>query len=287
MNRSPQGDLAMESNRLADTKIVLCLLILFLALLYSKIVFGMVSDWYHDENYSHGFLVPFIAGYLLYQRRAALREAMIRPDSLGLFVFVAGVLQLLLGWLSTEYFTMRSSLITVLCGVTLYWYGRDVFRVLRAPLLYLLLMVPIPYIIYDSVAFPLKLFVTKVSVWALKLMGVVVWREGNILMFPNITLEVADACSGLRSIMSLLALSVAFALLFHKSLRNRLIIVGLTIPLAIVCNMLRVIGTGFLAQFFGAAAAEGFFHEFAGLLVFLTAVLVLFGVGVFLRRHES
>ncbi len=267
--------------------IVLGLLCVLLAMVYQAIVPAMVKDWYRDDNYSHGFLVPLIAGYLLFQRKEALCSAEVKPCFWGLPLLLAGVAQLLLGWLATEYFNMRASLVIILCGVTLFWFGREVFRVVRAPLLYLLLMVPIPYIIYDALAFPLKLFVTKVSVWSLKLLGIIVWSEGNILMFPNVTLEVADACSGLRSIMSLFALSVAFALLFHKSMRNRLIVVGLTIPLAVFCNMLRVIGTGVLAQFYGSAAAEGFFHEFAGLLVFLTAVAALFGAGMFLRRFEQ
>ena len=133
-------------------------------------------------------------------------------------------------------------------------------------------------------AFPLKLFVAKFSVISLKLMGVVVWREGNIIMFPQTVLEVADACSGLRSLMSLLALGVALAVFSQKKKSAMVFLVLLTVPIAILTNMIRVIGTGFLAQYYGAAAAEGFFHEFAGMGVFVLAMVMLFVCSGVLRK---
>jgi len=145
-------------------------------------------------------------------------------------------------------------------------------------------MVPIPYIVYDAFAFPLKMFVTKVSVGFLQTIGVVVMREGNILMFPSTTLEVADACSGIRSIMSLLALSVAYGFFLRVSPLKRLIIALSAFPIAIVTNALRVIVTGILAQWWGSKAAEGFFHEFAGLAVFGVAIVLLVGLGALLGR---
>jgi exosortase len=122
------------------------------------------------------------------------------------------------------------------------------------------------------------------SVDVLKAMGVIVMREGNIIMFPNITLEVVDACSGLRSLTSLLALGTAYALLFVRSPWQRLALVAATIPIAVISNTLRVTGTGLLACYFGAAAAEGFFHEFTGVVIFLLALVMLFGFHRLLRR---
>jgi exosortase len=179
---------------------------------------------------------------------------------------------------------MRSSLVLILVGAVLFLFGWEVLKVLLVPLAYLLLMIPIPAVIYDAVAFPLKLFVTRVSVLSMKALGVVVVQEGNILMFPNITLEVADACSGLRSIMSLLALGVAYAFVLHPKIRDRVILVLSTLPIAIATNCLRVVATGVLAQHFGAAAAEGFFHEFAGLFVFAGAVAMFATLGTLLKR---
>lgn len=265
-------------------KIQLILTVILLSVLYVHIVPDMVQQWYDDENYSHGFLVPIIAGWFLWQRRESLKHIVVAPANSGLLVIFYGLLQLLIAWLGTEYFTMRSSLIIVLIGVILFWFGKATLKTLALPLGYLIFMIPIPYIVYDSVAFPLKLFVTKVSVFFLELIGVVVVREGNIIMFPTTTLEVADACSGIRSLMSLLALSVAYAFFSQESRLKRLIIILSAVPIAICTNSIRVIVTGILAQWWGARAAEGFFHEFAGMVVFALAMGLLVLVGALLRR---
>ena len=259
-------------------------LVLLLGAVYHSIVYEMILDWKKDDNYSHGFLVPFIAAYLAYMRKDDLVAAVVRPCNAGLAVIAMGLGVLFLGWLGTEYFTMRSSLVIIIAGSVLYLLGWEIFKILLAPLCYLLLMVPIPYIIYDAAAFPLKLLVTEVSVLSMKALGIVVWQEGNILMFPNITLEVADACSGLRSIMSLLALGAAYAFVLHTKTRDRVILILSTLPIAIFTNCLRVIATGILAQYFGSAAAEGFFHEFAGLFVFGAAVVMFVALGTSLKR---
>ena len=269
---------------LREHKVELATFLVLLGVVYHSIFAAMVLDWYRDDNYSHGFLVPFIAGYLAYRRREELAAAEVRPSNLGLVVIAGGFAMLLVGWFGTEYFTMRASIVVVLAGSVLYLFGRQVFGLLFAPIVYLLLMIPIPYIIYDAAAFPLKLLVTEVSVTALKAMGIIVWQEGNILMFPNITLEVADACSGLRSIMSLLALGAAYALVMYSSFRDRAILILSTLPIAVFTNCLRVIATGVLAQYIGSAAAKGFFHDFAGLFVFLTAVAMFLALGTILRR---
>ena len=262
----------------------LALLLPLLAAVYATVVPGMVGDWNNDPNYSHGFLVPLIAGYFIYQKKEELASAQFRPSNLGLPAMLASLALLVVGIAGTEYFTMRSSLVFLLAGIVLYWFGWQVLKVLALPIGFLLFMVPLPYIVYDAMAFPLKLFITKVSVFVLKAMGIIVWREGNIIMFPQTVLEVADACSGLRSLMSLLALSVAFAFFSQQTNLKRTLLVLSAIPIAIFTNMLRVIVTGFLAQYYGAAAAEGFFHEFAGMAVFAMAMVLLVGVGALLRK---
>jgi exosortase len=269
---------------LKNYRLQLILVLPLLAAMYFKIVPDMVKDWYHDENYSHGFLVPLIAGYFLWQRWPDLKERQVKPDGLGLVVIVWGLFQLLVAWLGSEYFTMRTSLIVLLAGMTLFWFGREVLKGMALPLGYLIFMVPIPYIIYDMIAFPLKLFVTKVSVGFLKIVGVVVMREGNIIMFPSTTLEVADACSGIRSLISLLAIAAAYAFLMKTSNLRRWIIIISAVPIAVATNALRVIVTGILAQWWGAKAAEGFFHEFAGMTVFVLAMAMLVAFGELLRR---
>ncbi len=263
------------------------LALMILTGVYWSILPDMVQQWYEDANYSHGFVVPLIAGYFAYERRKELAEALAEPWWPGLLLVVAGLLQLVVGWLGSEFFTMRSSIVVTLCGMTLFLLGKRLFRLMLLPLAYLLFMVPLPYIIYDMIAFPLKLFVTRVSIASLKLMGVVVLREGNIIMLPFTTLEVADACSGIRSLISLLALSVAYAFFLKMGALRRGLLILSAIPIAISANALRVIGTGLLAQYWGAKAAEGFFHEFAGLAVFVVAIALMIGLGSLLSKGEG
>lgn len=260
------------------------MLLLCIAVTYRNVVPGMVSDWDNDPNYSHGFLVPLISAYFVWQSWAQIRNIKVRPSLFGLLVVVGSLALLILGYVGTEYYTMRSSLVFLLAGVILFWCGWAILRALALPVGFLLFMVPLPYIVYDAVAFPLKLMVAKFSVFSLKMLGVVVWRDGNIIRFPQTVLEVADACSGLRSLMSLLALAVAYAFISQTSNLKRTVLVLSAIPIAIFTNMVRVIVTGILAQYYGAAAAEGFFHEFAGFVVFAVAMVLLFLFGMLLHR---
>lgn len=260
---------------------------LFLAAVYRGVVPDMMHQWYEDANYSHGFVVPLIAGYFVYERREQLGTLRVEPWWPGFMLFLAGLLQLVVGRLGSEYFTMRSSLVVTLAGMVLFFFGKALFNRMLLPLGYLFFMVPLPYIVYDMIAFPLKLFVTRVSIAALKLMGVVVMREGNIIMLPFTTLEVADACSGIRSLISLLALAVAYAFFLRMTPVRRVLLVLSAIPIAISANALRVIGTGLLAQYWGAKAAEGFFHEFAGMAVFVVAIVLLVSLGSLLSGRRK
>lgn len=251
---------------------------------YYSIMTGLYADWMNDPNYSHGILVPLISAYFIWQKKDELQTLPIKPVNTGLLVILFAVAVLVAGVAAQEYYTKRSSMIFLLAGVVLFLLGWQWLKKLLLPIGFLFFMIPLPYIIYDSIAFPLKLFVAKFSVIALKLMNVIVLREGNIIMFPHTTLEVADACSGLRSLMSLLCLGVALSVLSQKKKTAMILLVILTVPIAVLTNMIRVIGTGFLAQYYGAAAAEGFFHEFAGMGVFLLAMVLLFVSSGVLRK---
>ena len=265
------------------------LLILFLAigLVYANILSGMFQDWSNDPNYSHGFLVPLISGYFLYQAWPELKSTPVHPSNWGIIVVVFSLLLLILGYVGTEYFTMRASLVFLIAGVIMFCFGLPVLRLTALPIAFLIFMVPLPYILYDAIAFPLKLLVTHSSVAVLKMIQVPVVSEGNIIMFPQIVLEVADACSGLRSLMSLVTLAVAMAFLIHNDFWKRTILILSALPVAIITNMLRVIVTGFLAHHIGKAAAEGFFHEFAGMAVFVLAMLTLYLISKVQRLIEK
>jgi exosortase len=263
------------------------LALLLVAGLYRGILHDMAYQWYEDPNYSHGFIVPLIAAYFVYEKRLDLLAVKVKPWWPGFALFLLGLLQMVIGWLGTEFFTMRISLVVTLSGMTLFFFGRRLFRLMLLPLAYLLFMIPLPYIVYDSIAFPLKLFVTRASIAFLKLVGVVVMREGNIIMLPLTTLEVADACSGIRSLISLLALAVAYAFFLKITPARRVLLVAAAIPIAISANAFRVIGTGLLAQYWGARAAEGFFHEFAGMAVFGVAIAFLIALGSSLSGRKK
>ncbi len=274
----------MQTNLNSRPFILAGCVVLAFVVVYFRILNGLYLDWSNDPNYSHGFLVPFISAYFIWQQRERLQQLSAKPANSGLVLIAFSLFVLMVGIAAQEYFTRRASMVFLLAGIVLFLLGWQWLKSLALPIAFLFFMIPLPYIIYDAMAFPLKLFVAKFSVLTLKLMGVVVLREGNIIMFPNTVLEVADACSGLRSLMSLLALGVALAVLTQKRKIAMIVLIVLTVPIAVVTNMFRVIGTGYLAQYYGTAAAEGFFHEFAGMGVFLLAMVLLFVASGVLRK---
>ncbi|VAV85705.1 Eight transmembrane protein EpsH [hydrothermal vent metagenome] len=256
---------------------------LFLALYYDVIV-RMVQQWEHDPNYSHGFLVPFISLYLLWERRDVLKNIEVKSCWLGLPILILGLFVLVVGKVGAEYFTMRFSMLIVIAGLVLFLGGLKVLKAVALPLGYLIFMIPFPYIVYDAIAFPLKLFAAKNAVWMLKAMNVSVFREGNIIYLASTTLEVADACSGIRSLISLLALGVALAYFTHKSWFRRIGVVILAVPIAIFVNVMRIVITGALAHFIDPELATGFFHEFSGFLMFGVAMAMLIAVNFAIFR---
>lgn len=255
-----------------------------LGAVYWQILAALFEQWSKDPNYSHGFFVPVIAGWFAYRQWGAIRRTVVDPSLTGIAVMFGAMVLLVLGFLSTEYLTMRVSLVAMLAGLILYLFGRSAFREMRLPVLYLLLMIPLPYILYDAAAFPLKLIVANASVNMLKLLGFSVVREGNIILFPSLILEVADACSGLRSLMTLVTLAVTCSFLMLRTPLMRVLLVVASVPIAVVTNMLRVIVTGILAETISPELAEGVFHEMAGLGVFIMALL-LTGVLTLILRH--
>ena len=250
---------------------------------YGPVLWAMGADWAHDENYSHGFLVPFVSGYFLWLHRRRLAEVAWRPSWLGLGVLLIGLAALVLGEIGAEQFTMRVSFLIVIGGGILFLVGMPALRRVAFPYAYLFFMVPLPYIVYDSIAFPLKLTAAGVATAVVLLMGIPIYSEGNVIYLESTTLQVADACSGIRSLMSLLALAAAFAYLTQRGKLARWILTLAAIPIAIFTNMVRIVGTAFLTQHYGVEAAMGFFHEFAGLVVFGTALAMLFALGLVLQ----
>jgi exosortase len=244
-------------------------------LLYGTVFVDLWRNWGRDPNYSHGYLILPIVGYLIWLRRERLLAAPSKPTNVGLAVMVASIGVLLVGTAAVEYFLMRLSMIGVAAGAILYLSGWPMLRALRFPLGFSLTMIPLPAILFYQLAFPLQLLATRFGVEILRLAQVPVLREGNIIVLTQTTLEVAEACSGIRSVLSLLALAMLYGYLSETRFLPRILIAAASIPIAIVTNGLRVAGTGLAASYFGVAAAEGFFHTFSGWFVFVAAFFML------------
>ena len=246
--------------------------------LYAGVARGLVAQWANDEDYSHGFFVLPLALYFVWERRHQLSEAVARPSALGLFVLAGSLLTFVAGQFGSELFLSRVSLIGVLAGLVLFLAGWTHLRLLAFPLAFLLLMVPLPEIIFNRITFPLQMLASQVGEVVIAASGVPVMREGNVLLLPNRALEVAEACSGIRSLMSLTMLAVALGYFTEKRTWARVLIALAAVPIAVAANALRVAGTGLASYWISPDAAEGFFHTFSGWLMFIVALggLLLF-----------
>jgi exosortase A len=247
-------------------------------LVYWQVLRKLVYDWGHDDNYSHGFLIIPIALYFVWERRAKLSAITPRPTWFGLVVFAGGILVLLAGLLGSELFLSRISLIGVLAGMILFLFGWAHFRALLFPLTFLLLMIPLPAIIFNQIAFPLQILASRAGEFAIRSADIPVLREGNVLVLANTSLEVAEACSGIRSLISLLTLGIVLGYFADQRGWVRTVIALSTVPVAIISNGARVAGTGMAAHRWGPSVADGFLHEFSGWAVFMVAFALMFGL---------
>lgn len=265
------------------------MLIVLVVLLYHEVLVKLVSDWYRDPNYSHGFVVPLVFFYLLWRKRAHLARMsrIARPSYLGLGLMAAGMAMLMAGRAGAELFLQRTSLLVVMAGMVLLFFGRHMLRSVAPALAFLIFMIPIPYMLYDSIAFPLRLFTSYCASMGLALLNIPVLREGNLVHLANTTLEVADACSGIRSLISLFAIGSVIAWIAFRSNWKRVMVVLMVIPVAVFANAARVVITGILAHFYGIAVAEGFFHEYAGMAIYLMSLLLLLSLCRIIRGDVS
>jgi exosortase len=256
--------------------------------LYHQTIADLIYDWSNDDNYSHGFLIPFIAGYMVWHQRDRLSKIEKKPNNWGALVIAFGVLLFLVGNIGAELFVMRFSMIVIVAGSVLFLWGWPILKAVGVPVAYLIFMIPIPAIIWNKIAFPLQLFAAKITAEVIGLIGIPILREGNVLHLANTSLEVVDACSGLRSLTSLLALSGAFAYLADLSKNyNKWLLFLSAVPIAILVNIFRLTTTAIMARWMGAEAAQGFLHDASGILVFVVAFVLLFGVFWLIKRVED
>ena len=243
--------------------------------IFSPILYFMVLHWKIVPDYSHGFLVAPLAVYFAFERRDALRRTPFTPSWWGLVPLVLGASALAVGRLGVELMAMRTGFVLTLNGLVLLLLGVRAYRVLAFPLLFLFMMVPLPQSLVNVIAFPLQLVAADFAVNVLYLLEIPALREGNIIHLAEVPLFVAEACSGLRSLMALGTLAVVFAYFFRKSWIERIVIVASAIPIAIFVNEFRVALTGILTHRFGEAAAEGVIHQTEGFFTFGLAFALL------------
>jgi exosortase len=251
--------------------------------LYWSTIGHLVSQWWNDPNFSHGFFVPLFSGFVIWQERDRLARLVPHPSWSGLAVVAFALLLLVIGRLGAELFLARSSLLVLLAGVTVLLLGWNFFRATFFPWAFLLLMIPIPVIVFNQITFPLQLLASRVAAATLPVLGVPILREGNVINLPSMALEVAEACSGIRSLMSLVTLAIIYGYLAEKRLWVRWVLAFASIPIAVLANSVRIIGTGLLVQYWDAEKAEGYFHASWGWIIFVVSLLMLYGVHSLIR----
>jgi|SRR5581483_6440871 len=241
---------------------------------YFPILNRLVMQWSTDDDVSHGFFVPLVAVYVAWTRREKLLGMEWRPAWWGIGVLVWAACQAYLGMLGAELFLQRTAFLVSLLGVLLILGGTGLVRQLAFPLLLLPFMIPFPTVVYNQITFPLQLFASAVAEKSLEILNIPVLRDGNILELPSQKLSVAEACSGIRSLLSLSFLSLVYAYFFDRKVWMRWVLLVATVPIAIIANSARVTLTGVFSEI-DPALAEGFFHEAEGWVIFIVALAML------------
>ncbi len=244
--------------------------------MYFPILTHLVSQWWSDPNFSHGFFVPLFSALVIWQERPRLARMRLEPSWWGMLVLLGGLCILILGQMGAEIFLARTSLLIVMAGLIVLFLGWGFFRGLLFPWMFLFLMIPIPAIIFNQITFPLQILTSKLASTTLPWMGVPVLREGNVINLPTMSLEVAEACSGIRSLMSLTTLAIIYGYLMESRTSVRVLLAIASLPIAVAANSFRIVGTGLLVQYWDPTKAQGFFHEFSGWLIFVISLVLLY-----------
>ena len=262
----------------------LALLAAGFALLFGSVLGDLFHLWWQDPNYSHGLLIPLVSGFFVWRKRQELMQAAVTPHWAGAVVVLAGIVLLafgmgvdVVGAGPAGLFVRGFAVVATLAGVLLFLLGWAHVRLLVLPLTYLLFMLPLPGKLFTAITVPLQAYATTMTTLVLRLWHIPVFREGNVITLPSMTLGVVEACSGIRSLFSLLALAVAMALVFIPGDRawRRFLFAASAVPIAILTNAFRVIVTGLAAHAWGPQVATGFYHDFSGWIVFLAAFALL------------
>jgi exosortase len=255
----------------------LAILLALITVLYSRVMADMAVDWWTEASLSQGLLIPPLALYVAWTRRNLTFAQPARAENRGLWLVLCACLLYLLGKLGAEFFLPRISFVILLAGLVWTFWGYRRLATMAFPMLLLATMVPLPALLYNSIAAPLQLFASDVATNLAQVFGVAVYRDGNVIHLAHISLGVEEACSGLNSLSALMVASLLLGFLVCHHVSIRVILFALSIPLSIAVNVLRVTGTAILADYHEDLAV-GFYHSFSGWLVFVGGFLILYGI---------
>jgi exosortase len=252
--------------------------------LYAPVIAGMASDWIEFPSLSHGFAIPLISAYLLWNRRHLLAKAPVEGSWVGLALVILALGMLVIGSLGGESFVARLSLPVALLGAVLFLLGTRVARQAWVAIAYLMFMIPLPYLTLKVLTYQSRLFDAGLTANALDWLGVPVLRDGVMLQLPNMTLEVADECSSVPAIAALLALGAAYAQLQARPTWMRAVLTLAAAPLGLLSNIIRLILTSLGAYYLGPIVLNNLIHKFNGTTVFLATVVLLVVLDALLTR---
>jgi exosortase len=245
-----------------------------LVLCYAPVLNRLIQQWNDSEDMGHGFFVPVLAAYIAWLKREELLSADVKPNYFGLVIVALAALQLWIGTLGAELFLTRTAFVESLIGCVIFLGGWTAVHILAFPLFLLFFMVPIPGVVYNEITFPLQILASNIAAAALEFLGVPVLRDGNILELPSQKLSVVEACSGIRSLLTLTFLSLVYGYFFDNRKWMRVALFVLTVPIAIAANAGRVTVTG-LASEYNPELAHGFAHTASGWVIFMIALAIL------------
>jgi len=254
--------------------------------LYLPFLQTLLGDWGTDDNYSHGYFIPAITAYMIYSLRKDLARIPLNPNISGIFLILFGLMILIIAKIGSEFFLQRFSLIVVLLGVVHFLCGPAYLKKMALPILYLIFMIPLPAIIWNKIAFPMQLFGSYLTEQVIHFTGIPIFREGNVLHLTETTLEVVAACSGLRSLVTMFALGGALTFFSSLSTIRKWVLFFAAAPIAIFANIVRLTGTAILASIYGSDVAQGFLHDFSGIVVFVLGLALLVGTNALLAKRR-
>jgi exosortase len=280
----PEAELSVNTN-IADRSTIpwKCLgLAAAVVFLHAHTLLSLATRWYSEADNTYGFFVPLVSLFLVWRMRARLLEMEMRPARWGAIIVLLAILGQFLGVATDVGYLQGISLIGLIAGLVILLGGWKLFRIMAFPILYLILMVPLPGSVFSAIASPLQGIASRCSVALLELLRIPAVRSGNVFSLSGISLEVAEACSGLRSLIGLLSMGILLGYLIMPRLWERLALAFSAIPIAVAANVIRVAGTGIIYEYVGAKYGQGFYHGFGAWIVFVFALAILLAEASFL-----